>query len=1708
MLNPFLEIFHMEDEPGSISDLFLSFFPKIQHKELTTKNNELYSQINSSTINITSYFEKSLEKFPSLFENDLKTFEDCLKFLEKQSIPNKCICAGIIDTIPGWRCVDCSKYENSIYCNDCYINAKDWHKDHKVYYLCSSTGMCDCGDPDSLYKNCREHSGPFKQEKEKEDYIQKNFGNKVVDNLRKFFDEFFLEYSKYFLLTSKCELFMKDLFDEKFRDVKNDELNNEIEDVLYLKSNFCIVFENFIYFLRLITKNNLAMLHLIANYFLKNNFESIKLEEQYMTEHSCIEINQQDIKLYYDTVNKEKHLCKCPFLRLFLDNYRDEVKLDSKDDEREFLFSFAHNLSLRNTFCVLYFFLLNQNLYNYNENLLYCRTQFYLEDGIELMAKKSNLIENSMDVMYKYILKKLKRKEGKEQNVLEDNMIQKMYRLITIIYEDVKYYSKPKVRALMIMKTSYFKRFIDLICLFQNIYEFISIVPHPPFQDKSINNLLFEIENILSKIPNLMNCCFDWNQMEQLKEIYTYIIYKILNQKKEGVNQLEANEFSFLQPLYRSFGVFMNGFCFNHSFLNNCTIMESINFFKKNFFDSQEQIENLVDIILKDYFKLFGFIAGTKNSFFQYYDRSNIYFPIYIKFNFHKNDFTLMKYLFILTEKEIDINSYLKLSNIEDVYETFDNIFNLGKIIDDNVEIESIKEEPKNDPIKEGLPSSSLNNLSRGERVEFFLRTLFNRDFNAGGESQDEVNIIMQWELLLEFLILIIKDDSCPYWNLIYMYGEIISSKTRNDLFNNIKGIKYAMDDIKNILQEKIVLNIISQDNLIDKQKLEKKIDEYLLILFEENDIYNQTLDELTHNKMMGETKLFYLKDEYLKLIDFNYFINPKDKSTAQKYILNFKKNIIKTYNYYYYNQSELTFEFFEKVYEKVLLSKNNLNLIIKMIEKLINEEKIMKKLDKKSIRNSLFPIILNYIQMFSVINTRSFIEFKIENKNIIKKLYEVLVNLVNNKNNIIDKDIEDHIKEILTKINQYQLIYVYYGGDLSKLPKFNYNINILEQIKKNQNSIINISNIIPENKNNIDEKKQKANFAKDKLKLLMKKKNNNFMSKIESSEEMTKAIEEHLKELENRKNEDGEIMCFYCRDSIKLHSFEKPYGKLGLIIKDLFYVNTIKATLREELPNLKLNDENNKIYEEIMKVNPQKYFRVFSCGHYLHDSCFIEGCNKNIDGGLNCPICLKYKNILIPALTLFNDKYSFLKSEKFEEMFNEVNEKEEKEEKEDLKQFLPNITSYLVFLHLFNRDIKSYNSYIEEIYPYYQSYLNFFENTFYVDGTTFHKNQQIDNIKNLILSIRAISYDSTYFTKSEIVTFIKEVIFKLGKGPEEKEFIYNYNDSYMHYINLFEKIILSLIILFDYEEIKQTIKYIIYMFLPYFCFGLYFKKLIVEKNNNKINKEQFENNLNLNDFRKYLEEDNKPIIKYLNSFLKRFCFIKIISDYKDKNEDIINNINNLSIKDILNIIDMENLVQILPQKDFSINDIIIKIPETFDSNESFYKTFPSALNFDKILNSIFENVKKNYNENDLKLNKELVIQFNPPKFNFIKLDYNVFDFIEKYAKKNCEICLKIPIQPFICLICGKKVCNPKKNGHSLLHVGKCTGDFCIFLDTEHMKLHYYDFIGREKKLYPLYVNKAGNGPKGIEISNEFNLSQETLKNLIQNFATDDFNLN
>ena len=1690
-----------------------NFFQKINPKPIKTET-QPYSLINASTLQISSFFDESIEKFPSLFEKNLSTFNECLTDLEKSAIPNKCVCAGGVDNIPGWHCVDCSKYENTLYCHDCYVKSRDLHENHKVLYLCKSRGMCDCGDPDSLYINCHEHSGPFNQQKQIDDYIEQNFGKKVVDNLKTFFDEFFMEFSKYLIIAEKCDMFINDEFNKNFPEGEelNEKLNITKEDMILIKSNFCIVFQNMIYFLRLITKKNLGMLHLIANYFLKNHFNSDKLEEDYMTTHSCIELSHNEIKISFDSDKKENHICKCPFARLFLSNYRKDIKLKKKEDEDGFLYSFSHNLFSRYAFGIINFFLFEQNLYNDNKNISTGKYQFYLEDVLELIAKKSTLFEKAVEISYKYALHLLKN----EELIGRDNMYEKFQNNLINLISDSRYFSKPKMLGLMTDKTSFFKRIIDLIGLMHNIDSYKSIYPHPQFQDKTLSFDALELVLLISRFASYLCSCFQWEKIEKLKEIYKYIIYKILNQEKEGIIQLGENEFSCHLSLYRFFGSFMNAFCFNYSFMNNCTILESINYFKNNFFDSKEQIQQFCDIILNDYFKFFGLIGGTNNNFFNYYDKINVFYTIFFQF-IYVHDSTLLKYIFLLNENNIDINSYLKKSNIENIYSTFDNIFNKGITFKNEENIEPKEEEEKkseeDNTLINGLTDIINRQYATREEQNFAIRRLLYDRNNNNYKSKDDNNILMQWEFLIQLLIYIIKSDSCFYNNLIDNYEEIISSKTKTDLFNNVTNNKYAMEDLNNILQEKIIHILISEGNLIDMKKLEKKMDNYLMILFEENDTFNKILNELTFSKLNEEkTQIFYLKDEYLKCLDCNYYSNNKTKSEAQKYILDFKKDVVKTYNYYYYNQSYLTFEFVEKVYEKVLLDKNNLELISRMIEKLLNDDRIMENLDKKSIRNSLLPLMLNYLSMLSVINTKSFIEFKLQNKDIISKLYNLLFAFVkdNAQKNIIDKDLEDNIKEVLNQMNRYQLIYDYYEGDLSKLNKYDFNTNILEKLKQEEKSKINNINLIQISDENNKNKKSKLKNAKDKLKSLMKKKANNFMKQLESSEEMLKAIDEEIKQDANKKDNEEEIMCFYCRNSIKLNSFEEPYGKPGLTIEDLFFYNSIKATLRDELKDNE--DIYNKVVEDLKRFN---FVRLISCGHYFHKSCFQKGLDSN-ENGFSCPLCLKKQNILIPPLTQFHDKYYFFKSQKIDNIFGEKENISMSQTSNEVSLFDNIIKTFLKTTKILRNIQLTDNiilmSVLNEIYLTYRPFANCLKNIFYVEGTTFHKQQQIDNIKNLILSLRFIFYQQSNEEKEKIFEFIKATLIKLAQGlSTEEKYIYQENDSFMHIPKLLEKIIMLLMILFDYEEIKGIFKYIIYIFLPYFTFGLYFKKLIIENYKNKDNKEQINKMLNNDEFKKYLENENKSILDNFYHFLKKFCFIKLISDYKNKNEDIINSFNELSLKTILNLIDMEDLEKLLPQKELSIKDIIQNLPKTFNSNDIFYKEFSSILNYDKVLNSIFENVKK-YNDKNYEISKELIIQFSPIKFDFIHLEKNIFDFYIKNAGKPCIICEKVFPISFLCLICGEKVCLSKSPLGELedirLHIFKCSSSFNIFIEDENMNLVYIDTNGEIIKLFPIYVNKNGNGPKGNQISNEFFLNQEKIKLAVKNYICDDFNKN
>ena len=589
----------------------------------------------------------------------------------------------------------------------------------------------------------------------------------------------------------------------------------------------------------------------------------------------------------------------------------------------------------------------------------------------------------------------------------------------------------------MTEKTSIMKRLIDCICLIHNQNEFKSIFPHPEFQDKSLSSSLIEFEIRLLEIVQESTMFIEWEKINYLKDIFKYLINKIINQEKEGIKILQNDEYTYHIGLYRCFEILMNSFCFNYAFNNKCTLIEAINFFKKIFFESQNEVENLVNIIIKDYFKFFGFIVGCKNNYFNYYDSVFAYSKIYfllIKESYSR-DFSLLKYLIIMDNKKIDIISFLKISNLEKVYSSFEKAFILKN--DEKNEKLQIQEDNKN--------NNNIDNNNINKNIDN------NSEPPQKDDSKDEYNCIMQWISLLDLLIVIMKDDSSPYRNLMKIYKDSISSKTERDLFDGVKNNIFAMQDLKNILKEKLINEIIANGNLTNMETITKNIDEHLQKVFKDNNEFNKILDELTYNKMKGEIKMVYLKDIYLKHLDLNYYVSSEDKSNAQKYILDFKKDVVKPYNYYYFNPSKLTFEFFETVFEKILLNENNLELMIKIIEKLSDNKKITKELDIKSVRNSLLPVILNYLSIFNVINTKSFIEFKNTNKNLINQLYDLLNNLIkNNKNNnLLEKDLEENVNEVINQLNWHQIIDESINSDLTKLDKYDYNWDILVRLKK-----------------------------------------------------------------------------------------------------------------------------------------------------------------------------------------------------------------------------------------------------------------------------------------------------------------------------------------------------------------------------------------------------------------------------------------------------------------------------------------------------------------------------------------------------------------------------------------------------------------------------------------------------------------------------------
>ena len=1652
-------------------------FQNIKIEQLLSKDNLFYQKINKETMDIFLYLNESIKEFPKILKNDFESLDESLNYLKNISIPNKYVCSKLINELPGWSCNECSKYTDSILCHECYKKSKNLHKDHHLFFLPQSGGICDCGEPQALNSFCPEHSGLHIDQNQINEYISKAFPNEILENLKLFFNKFFKKFSNYFILTEECQLFYPEIFNQYFSNVNEEnnlDLISEEHDIILLKENFCIIYQNFLDFLRLITENNLGMMYIISDYFLGNHFENNTLEEEYKTNHRCFKLNVKEIEIYK---NKKRHKCQCPFFRLFLSNWRDKI-ISTKNEN--LLLSFTQYFPLKYAFGVVYYAIYKDILMNNNQYLINQRIQFILDYTTAILATKTNLIEETYDSFYEYLSNNLE--ILKVETDLKDEEVQIILENIenqaNIIILDCEVYSMPITRKLMHDKTTFLiKRIIDCFCLIHNVKEFKSITPHPFFQPNGCSDKMINLELKLLKNIECINLFTQWENIDNSKEIFKYIINKIINQEPNEIKQLKKDEYTFHLGLYRCFGILINYFCYYYSFNNNYSIYEAIQIFKKNFFNSENQLEIFVNILLNDYFKLFGFISGIINGFFNYYD--SIY--MYVSFYFYKQkllkiDITLLKYLLILSGKNINLDYYLKISNIENTFSFFEKNF----LINNGKEKKNNNNLSFHDLID--LPNESQDNFPATINYDNNLESigeLHDQDngpkFNSNNPRKNEVNMgeynnIMHCRFLLELLITVMKDDSSPYYILMNCFQSTSSTQTKKDLFDEIKKNKNAMEDLENILKEKIILEFVAQGNLTNISKIKEKIDDYLIILFDEK-YFNKIIDELTLSQTNGDKKLYFLKDSSFKYLDMSNYHLFQDKFNAKKYIFDYQKDIIKTYNTYCYKPSELMFIFFEKIYETILLNKTNLEIIIKIIENILinsQENNII-----KSGKYNLFIVILKYLSIFSCINTKSFIQFKIKNEELINRINLILSYSIKDKTKfkLLDQYLKENIIEVINQLNLYKNINMNINCDLSKLGFFNYNIEI------NNNS----KNIINQNKNN---NCNNSKNIKEHLKNIKKKKAGKSMEN------------DYIENIDN-KNEN-KTMCFFCGNPIILDSFEIAYGKGAYLFNDLFYSNSFNSSVKSELK--KLTDDYENLYNEIIQKNINNHNvsqKIISCGHVFHLSCFKEKKQNN----LTCPLCKKKINVLIPPLIKFHKKNNFLKPYTIFKLFKET---EIYDTEENFHLFVDIVKLFLSY-HL---DSSNSNYNLEFITSIFHSYFNYLENILSFNGIYFHKLQQIEIIQNLFLSLR-------YLVKVEkininsIITYITEEFSSLIKGPKETEIILN-NYEQMFYVKSLEKLLLYICIIFDYKQMETLFIYIIYLFLPYLSFGFFLRHLIAKNNFYSLYNEELKEEININNLIKYFETHNEEMIDSFHLFLKKLSIIKILTDYENKHENIINKYNELNIEELLLFLNLKKLNDILLKNNKNeINFInIIKIfPKKIGNlEEMFYSELVKDYNYDKIYNQIINNIKNNKNEKYL-TSKELIVHFSPIKFNFINLDNNIFDFIEKNLEKKCIECSKVSRYFMICLICGNKVCHTKACNNYDFHALKCTRQYCIYIDMN-TNIVISNSNGEIKELSSLYNNEEGFGPKIRKIGREFYLNKKKENIFLKNFVCYNFHFN
>ena len=857
-------------------------------------------------------------KFNSLLNDFAKIFnyenynEDFIKYLKSIEIPNTQVCSKIFDDYYTVQCSSCDKTGYTCICFDCYKETKNLHENHNIKFVISN-GFCDCGHIENWPKEkfCSKHKGVFSSLNEINDYIKKSFSDDIVNKINIVLDEIFS-----FII----EIAIK----------------NEIDRDYFFND----LFTDFINFLSELTENNLGLLHIIATHLSKNYSNDLKVK------HKCIKIDQNNNCNIIPSNENEEHNCICSAIKIILTSWTEQ--------KYDIFLSFKVNYKISEEIGLTYLFIFNELLkkpiqQNLNISYAFCELE-YIKEFIK--DEKNYLC--FLDYLYEEGIK-LNNKE------IKLNLFSEKLKKIYILFKEI---SKPFAGKPFYTNILFFKKIIDLLDLFHNY----NIISYEQNENEVIINNKYE-ENYLNLELNLLNLLSFFVQIlieeEKFNTILEYIISKIItNYEKKNIKE---NEFSIHIILIRGFGILLNKYCFFLSIKKNIDLFQSF-LIINSIINSYCKSSYLYEIIIKQLFKLLGFIISIKYNFFIKYDLYNYYYDYFNYYMFYLNDQVIFKYMISLKEnkKFFTIKNIIQMTSIHNSNKNF-----IEKILND-----------------ENFSNSDLN---------WFDETEKNKNFQ----------LIKQ---ILEIFYKVVRCNNCLIDLLGYNYSNILYYKIKDSM--TLKILEKEEENIKNLVKENFSNRIIKNNNLINYNEGIFGIFNYVKDFLNEN-VIQEIFSEITNKiKKLNEQMLYSLKIEYLKKYDISYIYSPYSYNQAEKYFLTFKNNDFNILNTYF-----IPFISIEEILGKngflnFFFNEDNYNFVFKFTTIMYLKKEFF------IFHNYFVNIFLRIILSINILKNDSYISQKINKKNIEENIFNFYKILQNNK--IEDNFIINLNNFVISEINKY----------------------------------------------------------------------------------------------------------------------------------------------------------------------------------------------------------------------------------------------------------------------------------------------------------------------------------------------------------------------------------------------------------------------------------------------------------------------------------------------------------------------------------------------------------------------------------------------------------------------------------------------------------------------------------------------------------------